>query len=94
MAYSRYHNLETRIVRNFNTHGPRMREDNGRMTPSFVSQDLSGRPPSIYCDGSQTRSLQYGDDLIEGTFRLMKSSETRHANVGNPSNTWCARSPR
>jgi len=84
MAYHRHHRLETRIVRIFNTYGPRMRPDDGRMIPNFVSQALSGRPLTIYGDGSQTRSVQYVDDLIEGTFRLMQSSETRPVNIGNP----------
>jgi dTDP-glucose 4,6-dehydratase len=84
MAYHRYHRLETRIVRIFNTYGPRMRPDDGRMIPNFISQALSGRPLTVYGDGSQTRSVQYVEDLIEGTFRLMKSSETRPVNIGNP----------
>jgi dTDP-glucose 4,6-dehydratase len=84
MAYHRHHRLETRIVRIFNTYGPRMREDDGRMIPNFITQALSGQPLTIYGDGSQTRSVQYVDDLIEGSFRLMKSSEARPVNVGNP----------
>jgi dTDP-glucose 4,6-dehydratase len=84
MAYHRHHRLQTRIVRIFNTYGPRMREDDGRMIPNFISQALSGRPLTIYGDGSQTRSLQYVDDLMEGVFRLMKSSEARPVNIGNP----------
>jgi dTDP-glucose 4,6-dehydratase len=84
MAYRRHHRLNTRIVRIFNAHGPRMREDDGRMVPTFISQALSGRPLTIYGDGAQTRSIQYVDDLIEGTFRLMKSSEDRPVNIGNP----------
>jgi dTDP-glucose 4,6-dehydratase len=84
MAYRRHHGLETRIVRIFNTFGPRLRADDGRMIPNFVSQALSGRPLSVYGDGSQTRSVLYVDDLIEGTWRLMKSSEVRPVNVGNP----------
>jgi dTDP-glucose 4,6-dehydratase len=71
-------------VRIFNTHGPFMRVDDGRMIPNFISQALSGRPLTIYGDGSQTRSVQYIDDLIEGTVRLMKSTETRPVNIGNP----------
>ncbi|MDP8949324.1 MAG: GDP-mannose 4,6-dehydratase [Actinomycetota bacterium] len=67
-----------------NTYGPRMRPDDGRMIPTFVSQALSGRPLTIYGDGSQSRSVQYVEDLIEGTFRLMKSSERRPVNIGNP----------
>jgi dTDP-glucose 4,6-dehydratase len=84
MAYHRHHRLETRILRIFNTYGPRMRFDDGRMIPNFVSQALSGEPLTVYGDGSQTRSVQYVDDLIEGAFRLMKSPETRPVNVGNP----------
>jgi dTDP-glucose 4,6-dehydratase len=84
MAYHRHHRLQTRIVRIFNTYGPRMAPDDGRMIPTFVSQALSGQPLTIYGEGSQTRSVQYVDDLIEGTLRLMKSSESRPVNVGNP----------
>jgi dTDP-glucose 4,6-dehydratase len=84
MAYHRHHNLETRIVRIFNTFGPRMREDDGRMIPNFISQALSNRPLTVYGDGSQTRSIQYVDDLIEGTLRLMRSPERRPVNLGNP----------
>jgi dTDP-glucose 4,6-dehydratase len=84
MAYNRHHHLQTRIVRIFNTHGPRMREDDGRMIPTFISQALSKRPLTIYGDGTQTRSIQYVEDLIEGIFRLMKSSEDRPVNIGNP----------
>jgi nucleoside-diphosphate-sugar epimerase len=67
-----------------NTYGPRLRTDDGRMIPNFVSQALSGRPLTVYGDGSQTRSVQYVDDLIEGTWRLMKSFEVRPVNIGNP----------
>jgi dTDP-glucose 4,6-dehydratase len=84
MAYLRHHRLETRIVRIFNTYGPRMRQDDGRMVPNFISQALLGEPLTIYGEGSQSRSIQYVDDLIEGTFRLMKSSESRPVNLGNP----------
>lgn len=84
MAYHRHHRVDTRIVRIFNTYGPRMRPDDGRMIPNFVSQALSGEPLTVYGDGSQTRSVQYVDDLIEGTFRLMHSEETRPVNIGNP----------
>jgi dTDP-glucose 4,6-dehydratase len=84
MAYHRNHRLETRIVRIFNTYGPRMREDDGRMVPNFVQQALLGQPLTVYGEGSQTRSAQYVDDLIEGTFRLMKSTESRPVNIGNP----------
>jgi dTDP-glucose 4,6-dehydratase len=84
MAYHRHHKVDTRIVRIFNTYGPRMRPDDGRMIPTFVSQALSGRSLTIYGDGTQTRSVQYVDDLVEGTFRLMRSEETRPVNIGNP----------
>ena len=84
MAYHRHHGLDTRIVRIFNTYGPRMRPDDGRMVPNFIQQALSGQPLTIYGGGTQTRSVQYVSDLIEGTFRLMKSTETRPVNVGNP----------
>jgi dTDP-glucose 4,6-dehydratase len=84
MAYRRYHRLDTRIVRIFNTYGPRMRVDDGRMVPNFISQATSGEPLTIYGEGTQGRSIQYVDDLIEGVFRLMKSSESRPVNLGNP----------
>jgi len=84
MAYRRHHGLQTRIVRIFNTYGPRLRTDDGRMIPNFVSQALSGHPLTVYGDGSQTRSVLYVDDLIEGTWRLMRSSEVRPVNIGNP----------
>jgi dTDP-glucose 4,6-dehydratase len=84
MAYHRYYRVETRILRIFNTYGPRMRPDDGRMIPNFISQALSGEPLTIYGDGNQTRSVQYVDDLIEGVIRLMRSEETRPVNIGNP----------
>jgi dTDP-glucose 4,6-dehydratase len=84
MAYHRHHNVDTRVVRIFNTHGPRMRPDDGRMIPNFIQQALESIPLTIYGDGSQTRSVQYVDDLIEGVFRLMRSLETRPVNIGNP----------
>jgi dTDP-glucose 4,6-dehydratase len=84
MAYSRHHRLQTRIVRIFNTYGPKMREDDGRMVPTFIQQALSKRPLTIYGEGTQTRSIQYVEDLIEGTIRLMKSQESRPVNIGNP----------
>jgi dTDP-glucose 4,6-dehydratase len=84
MAYHRHHGLDTRIVRIFNTYGPRMRPDDGRMIPNFISQALAGRPLTVYGDGSQTRSVQYVDDLVEGVRRLMQSSEVRPVNIGNP----------
>jgi dTDP-glucose 4,6-dehydratase len=84
MAYHRHHRLDTRIVRIFNSYGPKMRSDDGRMVPNFIRQAHSGQPITIYGDGSQTRSVQYIEDLIEATFRLMKSSESRPVNIGNP----------
>ncbi len=84
MAYHRHHGVQTRIVRIFNTFGPKMRPDDGRMIPNFIRQALSGEPLVVYGDGTQTRSVQYVDDLIEGVFRLMRSGETRPVNVGNP----------
>ena len=84
MAYHRHHGIDTRIVRIFNTYGPRMRPDDGRMIPNFISQALAGEALTIYGDGSQTRSVQYVDDLIEGTIRLMRSSQALPINIGNP----------
>src|SRR3712207_879254 len=71
MAYHRQHGLQTRIVRIFNTYGPRMHPDDGRMVPNFIRQALSGEPLTIYGDGTQTRSVQYVEDLMEGVSRLM-----------------------
>ena len=84
MAYHRHHKVDTRIVRIFNTYGPRMRVDDGRMVPNFIQQALLGRPLTVYGDGSQSRSVQYVDDLIDGVLRLMKSPEDRPVNIGNP----------
>ncbi len=84
MAYHRHHGVETRVVRIFNTYGPRMRPDDGRMIPNFIQQALAGVPLTIYGDGSQTRSVQYVDDLVEGVIRLMRSPERRPVNIGNP----------
>jgi dTDP-glucose 4,6-dehydratase len=84
MAYHRHHGIDTRIVRIFNTYGPRMRPDDGRMIPNFISQALEGIPLTIYGDGSQTRSVQYVDDLVEGVIRLMRSAERQPVNLGNP----------
>ena len=84
MAYHRHHQVETRIVRIFNTHGPRMRPDDGRMIPNFTTQALAGVPLTVYGDGSQTRSVQYVDDLVEGVFRLMHGAEWQPVNIGNP----------
>ena len=71
-------------MRIFNTYGLRMRVDDGRMVPNFIQQALLGRPLTVYGEGTQSRSIQYIDDLMEGTFHLMKSSESRPVNIGNP----------
>lgn len=84
MAYHRYHGLETRIVRIFNTYGPRMRLNDGRVLPAFIGQALRGEDLTVFGDGSQTRSFCYVDDLIEGIYRLHFSDETRPVNIGNP----------
>jgi dTDP-glucose 4,6-dehydratase len=84
MAYHRYHGVETRIVRIFNTYGPRMRIDDGRALPTFMSQALRGEPITVFGDGSQTRSFQYVDDLVEGIHRLLLSDEADPVNIGNP----------
>ncbi|NJO05712.1 MAG: SDR family oxidoreductase [Chloroflexaceae bacterium] len=84
MAYQRTHGLETRIVRIFNTYGPRMRLEDGRVVPNFIRQALKGEPLTVYGDGSQTRSFQYVDDLIEGIYRLLFSDEAEPVNIGNP----------
>lgn len=84
MAYHRTHGLETRIVRIFNTYGPRMRLDDGRAVPNFIGQALRGEPLTVYGDGAQTRSFQYVDDLVEGIYRLLLSSFPDPVNIGNP----------
>ena len=84
MAYHTYHNLETRIVRIFNTFGPRMRLDDGRVLPAFISQALRGENLTAFGDGSQTRSFTYVDDLIEGIYRLLLSDYPHPVNIGNP----------
>ncbi len=84
MAYHRYHGIDTRIVRIFNTYGPRMRLDDGRVVPNFIQQALRGEPLTVYGDGSQTRSFCYVDDLIEGIYRLLLSDEHLPVNIGNP----------
>ncbi|MBZ0112656.1 MAG: SDR family oxidoreductase [Thermoanaerobaculia bacterium] len=84
MAYHRYHGLDTRIVRIFNTYGPRMRGHDGRVVPSFIQQALAGEPLTVFGDGSQTRSFCYVADLVEGIFRLLKSDVTTPVNIGNP----------
>jgi dTDP-glucose 4,6-dehydratase len=84
MAYHRYHGVETRIVRIFNTYGPRMRPGDGRVVSNFIVQALRGEPISIYGDGSQTRSFCYADDLVDGIFRLFHSDRAEPTNIGNP----------
>lgn len=84
MAYQRYHGLETRIVRIFNTYGPRMRARDGRVVSNFIVQALKGEPLTIYGDGSQTRSFCYVSDLIEGIYRLFASDRSEPTNIGNP----------
>jgi dTDP-glucose 4,6-dehydratase len=84
MAYHRYHGLETRIVRIFNTYGPRMRLNDGRVLPAFIGQALRGEDLTIFGDGSQTRSFCYVDDLIEGIYRLLMSDYADPVNIGNP----------
>lgn len=84
MAYHRYHGLDTRIVRIFNTFGPRMRPKDGRVVPAFIQQSLLGEPLSVFGDGKQTRSFCYVDDLIEGIWRLLNSDFTDPVNIGNP----------
>jgi len=84
MAYHRYHGVETRIVRIFNTYGPRMRLNDGRALPAFVGQALRGEDLTVFGDGSQTRSFCYVSDLVEGIYRLLLSDETEPVNIGNP----------
>jgi dTDP-glucose 4,6-dehydratase len=84
MAYHTYHGLETRIVRIFNTYGPRMRLDDGRALPAFMSQALNGEDITVFGDGLQTRSFCYVDDLIEGIYRLLMSDYVYPVNIGNP----------
>ncbi|MFY8000837.1 MAG: UDP-glucuronic acid decarboxylase family protein [Candidatus Kapaibacteriota bacterium] len=84
MAYHRYHGVETRLLRIFNTYGPRMRINDGRAIPAFMSQALRGEPLTVFGDGSQTRSVCYVDDLVEGIYRLLLSNETDPVNIGNP----------
>ena len=84
MAYHRYHGMNTHIVRIFNTYGPRMRLDDGRVVPAFIGQALTGQPLTIFGDGSQTRSFCYVSDLIDGIFRLMMSDFHEPVNIGNP----------
>jgi len=84
MAYHRYHGVNTHIVRIFNTYGPRMRLDDGRVVPNFMGQALRGEPVTIYGDGSQTRSFCYVDDLVEGIARLLRADFHEPVNLGNP----------
>ena len=84
MAYHRAHGVETRIARIFNTYGPRMRLDDGRVVPNFVKQALLGEPLTVYDDGSRTRSFCYVDDMVEGLHRLLLSDEVYPVNLGNP----------
>jgi dTDP-glucose 4,6-dehydratase len=84
MAYHTYHGLETRIVRIFNTYGPRMRLNDGRVLPAFIGQALRGEDLTVFGDGSQTRSFCYVDDLVEGIYRLLMSDYAHPVNIGNP----------
>ena len=85
MAYHRESNIDTRIVRIFNTYGPRMRKNDGRAIPNFINQALTGEPLTVYGDGSQTRSICYVQDLVEGIYRLMQTDYHEPVNIGNPS---------
>lgn len=84
MAYHRYHGVDTRIVRIFNTYGPRMRLDDGRVLPAFVGQALRGEDLTVFGDGSQTRSFCFVSDLVNGIFKLLMSNESDPVNIGNP----------
>jgi dTDP-glucose 4,6-dehydratase len=84
MAYHRYHGLDTRIARIFNTYGPRMRLDDGRVVPNFICQALRGEPLTLYGDGQQTRSFCYVEDLVDGLYRLLMSDVHDPVNLGNP----------
>lgn len=85
MAYHRAHGVDTRIVRIFNTYGPRMRLNDGRVVPNFIKQALRGEELTVYGDGSQTRSFCFVEDLVDGIYRLLMSEETLPTNIGNPS---------
>ena len=85
MAYHTYHGLETRIIRIFNTYGPRMRLNDGRVLPAFIGQALRGEDLTVFGDGSQTRSFCFVDDLVEGIYRLLHSDYPHPVNIGNPS---------
>jgi len=84
MAYHRIHNVDTKIVRIFNTYGPRMRKDDGRAVPNFINQALNNKPMTVYGDGKQTRSFCYVSDLVEGIYKLMLSNLNDPINLGNP----------
>jgi dTDP-glucose 4,6-dehydratase len=84
MAYHRYHGVDTRIARIFNTFGPRMRLNDGRVVPNFTAQALAGKPLTVYGNGTQTRSFCYVSDLVEGVYRLLFSGESDPVNIGNP----------
>jgi dTDP-glucose 4,6-dehydratase len=84
MAYHTFHQLETRIIRIFNTYGPRMRLNDGRALPAFIGQVLRGEDLTVFGDGSQTRSFCYVSDLVEGIYRLLLSDYTQPLNIGNP----------
>lgn len=84
LAYHRTHGVQTRIVRIFNTYGPRMRLADGRVVPNFIQQALRGEALTVYGDGQQTRSFQFVDDLVEGIYRLLQSDEVEPVNIGNP----------
>jgi dTDP-glucose 4,6-dehydratase len=84
MSYHRFHGIDTRIVRIFNTYGPRMRLDDGRVIPNFIQQALRLEPLTIYGEGKQTRSFCFADDLIEGIYRLLLSDIHEPVNIGNP----------
>jgi dTDP-glucose 4,6-dehydratase len=84
MAYHRKHGVRTNIARIFNTYGPRMKLDDGRVVPAFLDQALHGRPMTVFGDGSQTRSFCYVTDLVDGLYRLMQSDERYPTNLGNP----------
>jgi dTDP-glucose 4,6-dehydratase len=84
MAYHTYHQVDTRIIRIFNTYGPRMRLNDGRVLPAFIGQALRGEDLTVFGDGSQTRSFCYVDDLVEGIYRLLMSDYVQPMNIGNP----------
>ena len=85
MAYHRFHGVKTRIVRIFNTYGPRMRLNDGRVLPAFMSQVLRGEPLTVFGQGDQTRSFCFVTDLVDGIYRLLHSEVTDPVNIGNPS---------